>query len=133
MRATRAAWLATRQLLDRGERAAEAQDVVEFALGGDGELADLRVHDLGAGEDVRILEQVALVGEDLLESKAPLLVPGTGQTERLVPRRQLDGAGARVGGERHAEHLEHDALDVVLGLLLGEPEGVDLHAVAEPA
>ena len=36
-------------------------------------------------------------------------------------------------GQRDAEHLEHDALHVVLGLGLGEPEAVDLHAVAEAA
>jgi hypothetical protein len=30
-----------------------------------------------------------------------------------------------------AEHLEHDALDVVLGLGFGEAEAVDLDAVAE--
>ena len=35
--------------------------------------------------------------------------------------------------QRHAEHLQHDALDVVLRLRLGEAERVDLHAVAEAA
>ena len=35
--------------------------------------------------------------------------------------------------QRDAEHLEHDALHVVLGLRLGEAERVDLHAVAEAA
>ena len=58
---------------------------------------------------------------------------GPGQAEGLVPRRELYGAGAGVLGQRHAEHLQHDALDVVLGLRLGEAEGVDLHAVAEAA
>ncbi len=33
--------------------------------------------------------------------------------------------------KRDAERLEHDALHVVLRLLLGQPEGVHLHAVAE--
>ena len=33
--------------------------------------------------------------------------------------------------EGDAERLEHDALHVVLGLRLGEPERVHLHAVAE--
>ena len=32
---------------------------------------------------------------------------------------------------RHRERLEHDPLHVVLGLGLGQPERVDLHAVAE--
>ena len=35
--------------------------------------------------------------------------------------------------ERHGERLEHDPLDVVLGLGLGQAEGVDLHAVAQAA
>ena len=58
---------------------------------------------------------------------------GRGQAERLVPARQLHRAGARALRQRHAEHLEHDALHVVLGLRLGEPERVHLHAVAEAA
>ena len=57
---------------------------------------------------------------------------GSGQAERLVPRRELDRAGPGVAGEGDAEHLEHDALHVVLGLRLGEAEAVHLHAVAEP-
>ena len=80
-----------------------------------------------------MLEQVGLVGQDLLDAQRPLLVPGPGQAERLVPRRQLHGARAGVLGQRHREHLEDDALHVVLRLGLGEPERVDLHAVAEPA
>src|SRR3712207_3816677 len=36
-----------------------------------------------------------------------------------------------VAAERHRQRLEHDPLDVVLGLRLGEAERVDLHAVAE--
>ena len=35
--------------------------------------------------------------------------------------------------QRDGEHLEQDAIDVVLGLLLGEAERVHLHAVAEAA
>jgi hypothetical protein len=58
---------------------------------------------------------------------------GRGQAQRLVPGRQLHGAGAGVAGERHREHLQHDALDVVLRLRLGEPERVDLDAVAQAA
>ena len=84
-------------------------------------------------EEVVVLEQVALVGQHLLDPQRPLLVPRPRQAERLVPRGQLHGAGAGVLGQRHGEHLEHDALHVVLGLGLGEPERVDLHAVAEAA
>ena len=58
---------------------------------------------------------------------------GVGRPERLVPARQLDRARPRVLRQRDAEHLEHDALHVVLGLLLGEAERVHLHAVAEAA
>ena len=58
---------------------------------------------------------------------------GRGKPEGLVPGRELDGAGASAAAERDRQRLEHDALHVVLGLGLGEPERVDLHAVAEPA
>ncbi len=90
-----------------------------------------RVHHLRALEDVGVLEEVGLVGEHLLDAQRPLLVPRTRQSERLVPGRKLDRAGARVAAERHREHLEHDPLHVVLRLGLGQAERVDLHAVAE--
>ena len=62
-----------------------------------------------------------------------MLVPRARQAQGLVPGRELDGAGAGVPGERDRQHLEQDAVDVVLGLLLGQAQGVDLHAVAEQA
>src|SRR5881398_534686 len=40
-------------------------------------------------------------------------------------------ARARVATERYREGLDDDALHVVLGLGLGQPQRVDLHAVAE--
>ena len=89
--------------------------------------------DVGAGEDVIVVEQIGLVGQDLLDPERPLLVPGSGQAEGLVPGRELDGAGPGVTGEGDAEHLQHDALHVVLGLGLGQAERVDLHPVAETA
>ena len=58
---------------------------------------------------------------------------GRGRPEGLVPGRQLHGPGPGALGQRDAEGLEHDALHVVLGLLLGQAERVDLHAVAEAA
>ena len=91
----------------------------------------LRANDLGAVEDVGVLEQVGLVGEDLLHPERPLLVPRARQAQRLVPGRQLHGAGPRVARQGHRQHLDQDAVDVVLGLRLGEPQRVDLHAVAE--
>ena len=51
--------------------------------------------------------------------------------ERLVPRRQLHGTGTGVLGQHHRQHLDHYAIDVVLGLLPGEAKRVDLHAIAE--
>ena len=117
--------------LDGGDRAAQLLDARHLGLGARDELGDLGLDDDRPGEEVVVLEQVGLVGEHLLHAQAPLLVPRPRQAERLVPRRQLDRAGARVLGERHGEHLEDDALDVVLGLRLGEAEAVDLHAVAE--
>ena len=78
-------------------------------------------------------KQIGLVGDDLLHADRPLLVPGPRQAERLVPGRQLHGARARALRQRHRQHLEQDAIDVVLRLLLGEAQRVDLHAVAEQA
>ena len=86
-----------------------------------------------AVEEVVVLEQVGLEREHLLDAQRPLLIPRARQAERLVPRRQLDRPGPGVLRQRDAERLEHDALHVVLRLRLGEPEAVDLHAVAEPA
>ncbi len=91
----------------------------------------LLLHDHRAVEDVVVLEQVGLEGEDLLDPQRPLLVPGPGEPERLVPGRELDGAGPGVPGQGDAERLEHDPGHVVLRLRLGEPERVDLDAVAE--
>ena len=47
-------------------------------------------------EDVVVLQQVGLVGQHLLHPQRPLLVPRPRQAERLVPGRQLHGAGAGV-------------------------------------
>ena len=84
-------------------------------------------------EDVAVLEDVGLEREHLLHSQRPLLIPRSGKAQRLVPRRQLDRPRACPFRQRDAEHLEHDALHVVLGLGLGQAQRVHLHAVAEPA
>jgi hypothetical protein len=60
-----------------------------------------------------------------------LLIPGTRQAERLVPRRKLDRTRPGFFRQGHGQHLQHDALHVVLGLLRREAERIDLHAVAE--
>ena len=94
-------------------------------------LLDEALHDVRPREDVGVLEQVGLVGEDLLDAQRPLLIPRTGEAERLVPCRKLDGPRPRVTAERDRERLEHDPLDVVLRLGLRQAERVDLHAVSE--
>ena len=119
--------------LDGRDRPAERLHAVDLRAGVVHELADLGLDHLRAVEDVVVLQQVGLEGQHLLQPQRPLLVPGTRQAEGLVPRRQLYGAGAGVLGQGDAEHLEHDPLDVVLRLGLGQPERVDLHAVPEAA
>ena len=86
-----------------------------------------------AVEDIAVFQQIGLEGQHLLHPQRPLLVPGTRQTQRLVPGRQLNRPGAGVLGQRHGQHFQHDALDIVLRLRLGQPQRVDLHAVAEAA
>jgi hypothetical protein len=43
----------------------------------------------------------------------------------------LDRASAGVAAQGHRESLEHDALHVVLRLRLGQPQRIDLDAVAK--
>ena len=119
--------------LDGGDRTAERLHAVDLGAGVVDELRDLGLDHVRAVEDVVVLQQVGLEGQHLLQPQRPLLVPRARQAERLVPRRQLYGAGAGVLGQRDAEHLQHDALHVVLRLGLGQAERVDLHAVAEAA
>ena len=40
-------------------------------------------------------------------------------------------ARPRVLGQRHRQHLDQDARDIVLRLLFGQSERIDLHAIAE--
>ena len=94
--------------------------------------ADLLLdHDRPVEDVAFVLEDVGLERHHLLNAQRPLLVPRPRQAERLIPRRQLDRAGARLLRQRHGERLQDDALDVVLRLLGGEPERIDLYAVAE--
>ncbi len=97
------------------------------------ELGDLGGDHRRAVEQVAVVEQVGLVCQNLLEPQAPLLVPLARQAERLVPGRQLHGPGAGGSGEHDRQGLEEDPVDVVLGLLLGEAERVDLYPIAEGA
>jgi hypothetical protein len=119
--------------LDGGHHATEVEHLGQLGAGTVHDGLRQRCHHVRAGEDVAVLQQVRLVRQHLLQPQRPLLVPGPGQAERLVPRRELHRAGAGVAGQRDAQHLQDDPGDVVLRLRLGEPERVDLHAVAEPA
>ncbi len=118
---------------DGGRRAAHVLDAADLLPGVLGEFRRAPRDDVAALEEIGVLQQVGLLGEHLLHAQRPLLVPGPRQAERLVPGGQLNGAGAGVPGERDPQHLQHDPLHVVLRLCLGQAEGVDLHAVAEPA
>ena len=88
---------------------------------------------LAAVDNVAEFEQVGFIGHDLLQAQRPLLVERPRQAERLVPCGQLDGAGARPLRQDHRQHLDQDAIGVVLRLLLCEAERIDLDAVAEAA
>ena len=113
------------------DRAALLGDDRHLLAGALDQFLDESVHHLRALEDVGVVEQVGLVGEDLLDAQRPLLIPGPGQPQRLVPGRQLDRPRTSVATQRHGEGLEHDPRHVVLRLGLGQAERVDLHAVAQ--
>ena len=118
-------------VVDRLDCAAELGDAGHLLSGALGEFGDETLHDRRAFEDVRVLEQVGLEGEDLLQAQRPLLVPLSREAECLVPGRELERPGADAAAERHGEGLQGDPVDVVLRLGFGEAERVDLDAVAE--
>ena len=115
------------------DRATHLLDPGHLLTGRRHDLRDLGLDHVRAVEDVLVLEQVGLQREHLLHAQAPLLVPRPRQSQRLVPCRQLHRTRPRPLRQRDAEHLQHDALDVVLRLRLRQAERVHLHAVAEPA
>jgi hypothetical protein len=117
--------------IDGGDGAAHAIDAHQFGARRGFELIDLGRDLGGAVEDVAEFQQVGLVRHDLLQAQRPLLVPRARQAQRFVPRRQLDGAGPCFLRQHHGQHLEQDAIDVVLRLLLGQAERIDLHSIAE--
>ena len=136
MRRTRSAWLPTRRDLSSSMASnapPRASTSSSSAHDGLGHLGRLLLDDHRAVEDVAVLQQVGLEGQDLLDAEGPLLVPGPGKAEGLVPRRQLQGPGPGPLGQGDPERLQHDAGDVVLRLGLGQAQGVDLDAVAHAA
>ena len=136
MRRTRSAWALHEPAfhgVDHRERAAAVEYPLQLGLGRADEFRDLGLDDLRSFEQVAVFQQVGFEREHLLDAQRPLLVPRCRQAERFVPTRKLDGPRARVLRERDAQHLEHDALHVVLGLFLGEAERVHLHAITEAA
>ena len=119
--------------LDSGERPAHCLDPGELRARFAGQRLDLGRHHRRPVEQVVVLEEIGLVGQDLLQPQAPLLVPGPRQAERLVPGRQLHRPSARPLRQHHGERFEQNAIDVVLRLLLRQAERVDLHAVTKAA
>src|SRR5262249_1195987 len=117
--------------LDRAYHAALSEDALHLLARAGRDLGDLGLDHAAAVEDVRVVENVRLVGEDLLDAQAPLLGPRPRKTQGLVPCRKLERPTACVARQRDTERLEHDARHVVLRLRLGEAERVDLDAVAE--
>ncbi len=118
---------------DGGDGAAHVFDLLEFFLRRLFQLGDLGGDDRRAVEHVAIFQKVGLVGEDLLHAQRPLLVPRPRQAERLVPGRKLHRASPRFLRQRDREHLDEDAGNVILRLLLGQAQRIDLHAIAEQA
>ena len=106
--------------LDGSYRPAHRCYPVHFRARIGDELIHESFDDVRASEDVVVLQQVGFVGEDLLDAQRPLLVPGPGQAQRLIPCRQLDRASTCVARQCDGEHLQDDALDVVLRLRLRE-------------
>ena len=58
---------------------------------------------------------------------------GRGRPSASFQAGKLHGAGAGILRQHDGQHLEQDAIDIVLRLLLGEAQRVHLHAIAEAA
>jgi hypothetical protein len=98
MRRIRSAWLRTRRPFSSSMASnapPSASTSSSSAWAPVDQLGGLGLDHHRALEDVVVLEQVGLVGQDLLHPQRPLLVPRARQAERLVPRRQLDGGPGR--------------------------------------
>jgi hypothetical protein len=70
---------------DGFESTTDCQDFVQLDLCGCDQLRGASLDDMGAVQDVGVVEQVGLVSEDPLDSLRPLLVPGVGEAQGLIP------------------------------------------------
>ena len=91
----------------------------------------IRLDHAGASEDIGMLQDIGFIGNDLLRSQTPLLIPGTRQAQCLIPGRQLHGTGASILRQHYGQHLDKNAVDVILRLLLGKSQRVNLHTIAK--
>ena len=119
--------------LDGSDRTAHGVDARQFLAGLGLQRLDLGGDFRRAVENIAIVQQVGLIGDDLLQAQRPLLVPWPGQSQGLVPGRQLDGPCPGVLRQGHRQHFQQDAIDVIFRLLFGEAQRIDLHAIAEAA
>ena len=111
-----------------------AAEPVDFGQRGAGllfQLFGLALDDMAAVENILEFQEIRLVGQDLLQAQAPLLVPRARKAHGLVPRGQLQRAAAGALGQRHRQRLDQDTVDVVLRLRLGQAQRVYLHPIAE--
>ena len=120
-------------IVDGRHRAAHGVDLGEFGAGAVLQGRDLAVNRGVAVEKIVIFQKVGFIGQNLLHPQRPLLIPRARQAQSLVPSGQLHRTGAGLFRQRHRQHLNQDAVDVVFGLLFGQAQGVDLHTIAEAA
>jgi hypothetical protein len=84
------------ELVDGLEGAAQPQHLVQLGGSAGDQLGGAGLDHLRPLEQVGVLQQVGLEGQHLLHAQRPLLVPRSGQAQRLVPRRQLERPGAGI-------------------------------------
>ena len=120
-------------IFDRPNGAAQPLDGLEFLARRVLQLVDLRGDRRRPVEDIIELQEIGFIGDDLLQAKRPLLIPGPRQSQSLVPGRQLHGPGTGRFGKRNGQHFQEDAIDVVFRLLFGQTQRIHLNAIAESA
>src|SRR5581483_9321880 len=73
-------------IVQRRNNPAEFLHAFDFGPGRTFDLGGLRLDDLAALENIFVFEDVCFVRQNLLDAQTPLLIPGTWEPERLVPR-----------------------------------------------